>query len=77
MESLERWAEVVQKHINSLKVDPQDLKEMEENSEGDRQEACVCVRVCVCVCVCACVCVRVCVCVCVCACVTCVCDVRV
>jgi dynein light intermediate chain 1 len=31
MESLERWAEVVQKHINSLKVDPQDLKEMEEN----------------------------------------------
>jgi dynein light intermediate chain 1 len=34
MESLERWAEVVQKHINSLKVDPQDLKEMEENSEG-------------------------------------------
>ena len=33
MESLERWAEVVQKHINSLQVPPQDLKEMEENSE--------------------------------------------
>lgn len=31
MDSLERWAEVVQKHINSLQVPSQDLKEMEED----------------------------------------------
>ena len=52
MESLQRWAEVVQKHINALQVAPQELKEMEENSKK-----CVCVCVCVrerervCVCV--------------------------
>lgn len=33
MDSLERWAEVVQKHINSLQVPSQDLKEMEEDSK--------------------------------------------
>ena len=33
MDSLEQWAEVVRKHINSLQVPSQDLREMEENSE--------------------------------------------
>ena len=39
VESLQRWAEVLQKHINSLQVDPQQIREMEENCEW----ACVCV----------------------------------
>ncbi|CAI8032898.1 Cytoplasmic dynein 1 light intermediate chain 2 [Geodia barretti] len=31
MESLQRWAEVVLKHVNSLHISPQDRKDMEEN----------------------------------------------
>lgn len=33
MESLERWAEVVRKHIQTLQIPPKDLREMEEQSE--------------------------------------------
>ena len=33
MESLERWAAVVRKHIQSLKIPPKNLKNMEEKSK--------------------------------------------
>ena len=34
MESLERWAEVVRKHIQSLRIPDRELREMEERSES-------------------------------------------
>ena len=34
MESLQRWAEVVLKHVNSLQISPQERKDMEENCES-------------------------------------------
>ncbi len=37
LNSLERWAEVVRKHIGTLDISPKEFKEMEEKSE------CVCV----------------------------------
>ena len=70
MESLQRWADVVRKHIDSLMVPTSELKDMEANSESF---PCVyvCVFVCVHVCISTCVyvCVRVCMCVYVCVCV--------
>ena len=38
MDSLEQWVGVVRKHINSLSIPPQELKEMEENSEWRGRE---------------------------------------
>ena len=33
LESMERWSEVVNKHINNLKIPEKRRKQMEENSE--------------------------------------------
>lgn len=36
MESLDRWAEVLRKHIEGLKIPEREMKDMREKSEGGR-----------------------------------------
>ncbi len=34
LESLERWAQVVRKHVSTLNIPPKELKDMEDKSES-------------------------------------------